>query len=230
MMATIGFYLWVFVTGAVLSFLFWSFVVGVSQKKAWREFAKRYKLTLDEGEKSGDPLFMTGNLNGRLLNIYAEIEKNEEERTQRIYTHVEVFLAKVPPILFLISKKALPSTFEAIDAQQIFNVQSTDWPNPSASVASDAGALGLWMTPLRMKALGAFFALSSEKGVETMLMGDGENAFLLWRGNEPLDDARKINALVQKLYAFAKDFDVEDIGMTANPNASIETAPADNPA
>ena len=229
-MATIGFFLWVFVTGAVLSFLFWSVMVGISQKKSWREFAKRYKLTLDEGESSQDPLFMTGNLNGRLINIYTEIEKTEEERTESIYTHVEVFLAKVPPTLFLISKKSLPKSFEDITASELFKSDASSWPNPAVSIADSSEDLAVWMTPFRVKALASYFDMASQKGVETMLMGDGENAFLLWRGNDPLSDARQLNALVQKLYGFAKDFDAEDTGIKAKPNPSSDTAPADTPA
>ncbi|NBX66566.1 MAG: hypothetical protein EBQ96_06175 [Proteobacteria bacterium] len=230
MMAQIGFILWVFVTGAVLSFLFWSVMVSLAQKKAWREFAKRYKLTLDEGEKSRDPMFMTGNLNGRLLNIYSEIEKDDEERTQRIYTHVEVFFYKVPPTLFVISKKALPKAFQDVGAEQVFNIKSPDWTNPAYSVTDDVSLLTTWLTPLRLKALRSFFDMAEQKGIETMLMGDGETAFLLWRANEPLADARAVNALVQKLYAFARDFDAEDIGTIAKPKASSEMAPVDSPA
>jgi hypothetical protein len=86
-----------------------------------------------------------------------------------------------------------------------------------------------WMSKPRMQALGGFLAMGG-RDVDVMLMGDGEMAFLLWRSMNPLKDPRELNALVQKLYAYAKEFDAADTGISANPNASSDTALADKPA
>lgn len=229
MMGLLGFILWVFVTAVVVSFLFWSTFIALAQKKAWSEFAKRYKLTLEEGERFRDPVAVTGTLNGRILNIYSEIEQDETERTQRIYTHVEVFLNDVPKTVFVISKSFLPKSMQDLVPQNPFTSTAREWPAPVTSHAAETMPISEWMTPARMKTLKDFMTLT-DRSTDVFLMGNGESAFLLWRGQKPLTDPRELNALVQKLYGFARDFDGTETGAIAKPNPSSDTEPADKPA
>ncbi len=229
MMGIFSFALWGAVTLTVLGFLFWSVWVGLAQKKAWSEFATRYKLSIEKGKRFLDPVSVSGTLNGRELVIYPQIERNEEERTQRVSTHVEVYLNKVPATPFLISKKALPEYFSDVELSQDFIMPSADWPKPAVSRTDDAYVMANWMNTGRLRTLKALLD-SAGRGVEVMLMGDGEVAYILWRDLNPLIDPRLLNAIVQKLYGYAKDFDAADTGISAKPNPSSETAPVDNPA
>ncbi len=225
MMAIIGFLIWLVVAVAVLGFVAWSTNILMAQKKAWSEFAARYKLEVVKGRKFVDPWAVRGQLNGRQIIVYSNIEQSEREHTQRVYSHVEVYLNAPPAVKFILSKKPLPEAIAGVTLPSVFTGPSPDWPQLAVSQCDDVAALGAWMTHGRMTALRAFTDLAVHE-IECLLVCDGENAFMLWRGENPLRDPRELNALVQKLYGYAKEFDDTAWGISANPNPAREIPPS----
>lgn len=212
-------FLWAVFAAAVLGFQGWSVNILLAQKKAWREFASRYKLDVITPKKWLEPVALSGTLHGRRLNVYAEIEQTDRERTQRIYSHIEVFLNTRPDTYAAFSCKPLPDALKWLDLPQVFTSLSPDWPKPAVAVTDDPYKLANWLNPARMRTLRAFMESASARGDEAMLLVDHERAFLLWRTDNPLRDPRTLNALVQKLFSFAGDMDAAAAGNSANPKA-----------
>lgn len=217
-MAYFGILFWAIVAVGVFTFLGWSTNTLLAQKKAWSEFGEKYKLNVRRG-KFLEPVSVTGFLNGRRINIYGELEKTNNERTQRIYTHVEVYLNAPLPFLALLSKKQLPDILGDVSLPETFKISSPDWFSPAVSMTSDSYAMANWMTPSRMRAFKGFMDMAG-RGTETLFYGDDSMAFLLWRSEDPLRDPRKLNALVQKLYGFAKDIDSSGLVTAPAPPAA----------
>jgi|GEM_PF-3069155 len=229
MIVFIGILFWSLIAFAVIGFMGWSTNVLMAQKKAWAEFATRYKLEVIKGRRFLEPVSVRGQLNGRQVIIYSNVEQTDNERTQRIYSHIEVYLNNPPPVRFVFSKKLLPEALGDINLPSVFTLPSPDWPSLAVSQTDDMIALANWLTRARLASLRGFMDMAG-KGAETLFFCDGDMAFMLLRTEDPLRDPRELNAMVQKLYAYAKDFDSGDTGMIAKPNPSSEMPVPDMPA
>lgn len=226
-MGYVWIFLWVIFAGAVLSFLGWSTNIMMAQKKAWGEFAARYKLDVTKSKRFLGPISITGAIGGRRLNIYAQSEQQERERTERIYSHVEVFLNALPPATALFSKRPLPEFMADFSLGSTFTTPAPGWFAPTVAQTSDAYALANWLNPVRMKAF-KNFTDNTPRGAEPIFVCDGDQAFLLWRTEDPLRDPRNLNALVQKLFGIAKELDTgEATGKSAKPNVPSEISEPD---
>jgi hypothetical protein len=216
--------LWLIFAAAVLAFIGRSLNVVLTQKKAWQEFAARYKLDYIPGKRLMQPAGIAGRLNNRRIEVYSQAEQYDNERTASNYTHVEVGLNTMPGVAMIISKRALPRYFGTdFRLNDVFTSPGADWPQPAVSMTDDAQAMAKWMTPGRMRGLKAFMD-SAGRFDEPIFISEGNQAFLMWRTTDPLNDPRALNALVQKLYGFARDLDglEPSTGTTAKPNAPSE--------
>lgn len=228
-MSFIWFFLWLAFACGVLGFLGWSLNTALTQKKAWRAFAAKYKLDTYKGPSWSSPISIRGTIGNRRLNIYVQTERGERERTQRVYTHIEVFLNNIPPVAFVFSKKPLPEIFGDLFFPQRFVSKSADWFDPAVAMTDDPYPLTNWMTSRRMKTMRDFLNASG-KTTQTIAMGSDVQAFLLWRTEDALNDPKILNALVQKLFALAKELDAGDNPTNANPKPSSDTLPPVTPA
>lgn len=214
---------------AVIGVLGWSTNILLAQRQAWTAFANKYKLDISKDNPKSllSPVTLRGSINSRPINIYAAVEQTDRERTQRIYTHVEIYLFDQPPTPFLFAKKKLPEIIGAVQLPQIFTMNEAAWPSLTVAQTENADALRQWMTsPATRLPAFANFMNSVDEESETFFIYDGNNpAFILFRTEDPMRTPQKLNALVQKLFGFAKDLDNPDTGTAANPNAPQETTP-----
>lgn len=193
MTSVISFVIWLAVAGIVFGGLLWSARIVTAQKKAWRAFAGKYGLTVIAGQKLLDPVALTGTLQDRKIVVY--VESDEQARTRRDYTHIEVYLQNPPPAGFIISQTPLPEALVHLALPQSFTLPGA---TPASATTDDPEAMAAWLTPARVDALKSLLEMT-EGTVQTMAMGNGEMAFLLWRGEDPLRDPRALNAIAQKL-------------------------------
>lgn len=224
--------LWLVLAVGIFGILGWSINVAMAQKKAWREFGTKYKLDIKPGFGGTPwmrPVSLSGAINGRRLNIYPQVEQNERERLQRIYTHIEVCLNNPTLADMVLSKEFLPASLSSLGLPAAFSINMPEWPKLKVAQTDNAIAATAWFTPARVKAMASFMALAA-KDVEPIFVADTAQSFLLWRGEDPFKDPRKLNALVQKLFALAKELDADDAGINAKPKASSDNVPPDTAA
>ncbi|HEY8963773.1 MAG TPA: hypothetical protein VIN59_04840 [Alphaproteobacteria bacterium] len=201
------FLLWLIFAGVVLTFMGWSLNILLAQRKAWMAFADKYKLAVDkEGQGWITPVFLRGAIQNRDINIYSQNESEEGRRLSDVYTHIEVFLNTIPPAKCILAKRALPRFLADVSLPQKLEMSSSEWPKPSVAMTDDPIILANWLTGQRLIAFKGFMDMAGRDD-EPMLIADGEQAFLLWRTRNPLRDPRELNAVVQKLFGFAKEFD-----------------------
>lgn len=208
--------LWLLLAIGVIGFIGWSTNILMAQKKAWQEFAAKHKLEITQEPGLLKPVSLAGLIGGRRTNIYSQTEQNPMEKMQRIYTHVEVFLNTPPAVMLVLSKKLLPSLMSELTLPIGIAVRGTDWPVMSVAQTNDPDAAKVWLNVPRQRALNNFMSLSN-KETETIFICNGVQAFLIWRSEDPLRDPKKLNALVQKLFALAKELDAADAGISAKP-------------
>lgn len=220
------FILWLIFAASILVVLGWSTNVLLVQRKAWIEFAAKYKLDVQRGARFLAPVTLSGAINGRRLNIYVQSEQTEAERTQRVYSHIEVYLNGVPPSRLVFSRKPLVAALADVVLAETTTIQSPDWPVMAVAMCDDAFALANWFTVPRTRALKTFMD-STTRASEAVVVCDGNQAFLLWRTEDPLRDPRELNAVVQRLFGYAKELDSVDMGNIAKPNPSSATPSPD---
>lgn len=211
---------------AVIGVLGWSTNILLAQRQAWTTFANKYKLSItkDDPKSLLTTITLRGVIGQRPVNIYAVTEQADRERTQRIYSHIEVFLFDNPPCQCLLSKKRLPSDLVTVQLPQMVKIDGLilDYAH-----TDNAESLTAWMNakPARKTAMINFMNSVDEES-EALFLHDGTSpAFILFRTIDPLRTPQKLNALVQKLFGFAKDLDSPETGTAAKPNAPIETTP-----
>lgn len=222
-------FLWIIFALAVVGILGWSSNILLAQRQAWTAFANKYKLSItkDNPKSLLSPITLQGTINNRPINIYAAVEQTDRERTQRIYSHIEIYLFDPPPTPFLFSKKKLPDIMGAVQLPQNFTMTDAAWPQLTVAQTENSETLRVWMNKhtTRLQAF-ANFMNSVDDESEALFIHDGTSpAFILFRTEDPLRTPQKLNALVQKLFGFAKDLDSPDTGTAANPNAPMETTP-----
>lgn len=224
MVSTLAFIFWVLVAVMVLAYLLRTSSIDSRRLRGWGEFAKRYKLQFERGSSPSDPVSVYGQLNGRRMLAFTSFEQGVDDRLGSLFTQIDVYLNNGPATSFLISKKPLPDAFADISMPDIFAPNSPDWPMPAVSMVVDRAVLDEWFTPLRMLALKRYMDFLGPKG-EGGLAGDGDELFLTWRSLEDVVDAKDLNSLVQKIYGFAREFELGDTGKTENPKASSVIVP-----
>jgi len=197
----IWFVLWLIFAVGVFTWLGWSVNITLSQRKAWSEFASKYKLDVVKPGSPIAPVGVRGNLQGRQITIYTDVETTPERRTQELYTMIEVFLNKLPPAMTVMSKYSLPEKMSDITLPQTMQVEGL-----AVAQSEDAAKVTEWLTQKRRQAIRTFMdAAAPDEGA--MLISDDDIAFLLWRTMDPMRDVRVLNAKVQSMFAIARELE-----------------------
>jgi len=224
-MTFVWIFLWVMVAVGVLGYLGWSANIAMAQKSAWTTFGNKYKMEITPGAKFLSPPALSGLIQGRKMHVYVTIEQGINERLERVYTHVEVMLNNPPRFMAVLSKKPMPVSMTEFRLDQTYAM-----PELKVAQTDDLAAMAQWMNPARVSTIKNFMAGSNAPDTETIFISSGDQAFLLWRTEDPMRDPKKLNALAQKLFTFAKELDAADAGMMAKPNSPSESVPPSTPA
>lgn len=184
----------------------------MAQRAAWKLFADKYKLGFDKEKGVYGRAFVSGAIGGRRLNLFSVTDVRDVAYVRENFVHIEVFLNDVPQALMLFSAKALPDFAQEYSLPQELMFKAGIMPESlQIAQSDDAGAAKEWLGEgKRAQALGAFMREAANEDVEALFMAEGENAFLLWRTRHVMRDARELNAVVQRLFGYAKDMDSKD--------------------
>lgn len=224
----IWFLIWLLFAAAIFGFMGWSTNILLAQKKAWATFGGKYKLTVT---RAGffDPVAVNGDLQGRSISIYAQSETTETRRTRTLFSHIEIGLRAPIPAFLLLASQDLPIEFSDITLPERLVFEGAG-PKPRVAQTDDMGVATAWLTPKRLSALQGFFKLDAT--ASAIIVCDKSQMFMLFRTPDPLRDPRALNALIQKMYGFAKDLDGDAVYNTAIqlPKAGSDVTPDDNAA
>ncbi len=221
---------WLALAVAILGFMGWSLNTLLRQKKAWADFAKRYKLEYAQAAFL-QPSSVTGTLYNRKFNLYVLTEQTPGQRMMAANTHIEVFLNNLPDFALLVSARALPPILNDFVLPSTVTPNDPDWPKPAVSMTDDVEAATAWLTVPRIRAIRKLCEL--KKGAETLFVADGTQAYVVWRTPEAMDNLNELNRVVAKLYEIVKELDgpaAAQPPILANENSNgpstTETPPA----
>ena len=215
-------FLWVIIVLGAIGFFLWSYHTTFEQKKAWKAYALKFGLAYVGGALLQPPE-MTGEVKNHRVNCYAQAVPDPQGKT-RTETVVEVFLNIVPPVPFVVVKPGFADFLVSINLPKSFVIDDPDWPKAALAQTLEEEQPELWFQNNKKKisALGRFFKLPFDTGV----IADGDQAFLVIRTPDPLNDPRKLNQLVNKMIMLADEIGNSPIGdqpTMASPNDDKNT-------
>lgn len=217
-------FLWIIIVLAVIIGVIWSYRIVFEQQRAWAVFAKKYGMTC---KKMG--LFkapdVAGQIKDKRVNIYSLTQINPETGVQQISTMIEVFLNNDPGVYGAVSSTGFLDYMNTVQLPMPFMVEHPQWPQNILARTFENEQISAWFSEKeeRILAIKELNALP----FDTIFVANDNNSFVGIRTTHPLDDPKRINQIVGKLFKIAEGLDSTSPSNTqeqiANPNGDKES-------
>lgn len=201
---SIGFFLWLIFTIAILGFAWWGLHVQLLQKRAWEVFASKYKLKY-RSNKFHEAPEMEGFFGDFYMRAYEADDADSTGRKRKALAF-EMELRHAFPFAMLICRRAEQAVFRQANLEH--RIKMTDHPNWNAEnlIGTENEALTkAWLIPERLDALQDIFSVPAAK---PLFIAGPDRAAIILQMEEPLNDPRKINALAKRLSKAAEILEV----------------------
>ena len=205
-------FLWVLIVLGAIGFFLWSYHELFEQKRLWKAFAGRHNL-LYQGGKFSDSPAMTGDLKGRKVNFYPQLVENAHNG-MTTYNVVEIFLNQVPQTSCVVANIGFSDFVAAVDLPEPFEVDHANWPKDilARQFVEDEPAAWFLDDETRINAIQNLAKLP----FHVAFVADGDQAFVAIRTANPLNDEKKFNMLIKKLYEIAAMLETDSAGAVEN--------------
>lgn len=197
---SIWFYVWLFLSGALLYFLGWTLFILFRQKQAWRAFAAEKKLRYRTASMMASPE-MSGTVDGRAVSFLIGEHISQDGRSSRKLTAVEVQLLSKMPFEGGIANGTMVSVVQSLRLKEEINPNHPKWDKNYIAAASSGFALESYLTPERMEALTSIMKI---RNGSMILIFRGDMMLLRFDTPDPLDKKEKLSKILAKLNETAK--------------------------
>jgi hypothetical protein len=183
--------------GAFVFFIYgWSLKVLIEQKRAWRAFAQKNKLSYEHGRLT-TPASVTGLYEGYRIYLYTDAEFTPDIRGQRFVSVIELELGQGAPTGAAIGSKKLEGFVLSLERlRQEYKPLYEGWDDSIVLRTRNAAILKLYLTDKRLAALKDVFDMKSS-GV--LFFFDEVEAVLRIQSSDPLKDSKRIEAILKRL-------------------------------
>lgn len=198
----IWFILWILLSIILLGVTGWSTYILFQQKKAWKQYAKKYGLKFDRGTTFG-PCTIEGTIKDYTLNFFTALQQNEDSRKNRQLTVMQITAAK--PFVDGVAagtKEMLPflETLEALEAHEIKVIK---WPKKFHVFSRNKAAVNKFLNEERAKILGSILSMPNS---DTLVLLDDKEGVFRFETPNPLASAKQIDSVIKKLIAKIEKF------------------------
>ncbi len=188
--------LYICLAGFVIGLFVWTTRVLFQQKKAWRAYAKKYKLTC-ENNSFFSSAYVHGILGDNRINVFSEEQLSPDGRGTRFRSVIELMReSPVPTRAALASGDLVALVSEIEDMAHSYTPVSDSWNATWAAKTDEKSVLKRYLTEQRLQALQSVFKI---KNTSSIFIFDGEDALLRFETGDPLHDPRKLDKIVKKM-------------------------------
>lgn len=203
---SVWFLLWLFLSLTLLYFFGWTLFVLWRQKKAWRLFAQKRKLRFTPGNL-GEAPEMDGVIGDYPFAFFPAQFELGDVRHSRKMTAIEIVLKTMPPFEGFIASGLLVEAVKTSELQHEIKPDHKDWDDQNIALTNHIAAMKAYLTPERqaivtkwMNTKNIWFIIGFRNGTHLLRVDTPL----------PLDDPKKVNALVKRLLADIPALEVLD--------------------
>jgi hypothetical protein len=199
--AVLWFLFWTVIAVAVGLYCLYSLQLTINQKKAWKAFSKKYKLTYKETSFYAPPGFF-GKINDQLVMAYVEGERNSFPGRGGFWSVIEAPFSS--PLrehaLVMVSPNYKHEVMEN-DALKPFSPESLAWKKEDMLYSDAPDFFRSYMGKENLMSLAA---LREMKKGDYIFVLDGEDSVVSYRSKRPLDNPAELNKIVKILLEIAR--------------------------
>jgi hypothetical protein len=192
-------YVWIFLSVFVLSVYSWSLKILYDQKKSWKQFADKFKLTFDKGKMTGPPT-VNGLYSGYRVYLYTDSEETLDVRGRRFITVLEIELGQGLPVGSAIGTSSTQSFLLSLtNFTQDLTPVSENWRDDYIIRTQNKMMLQKYLTEERLKAINDIFSMNVTGAI---FLFDDQDAVVRIHASDPLRNPKKIEALLNKVIGY----------------------------
>lgn len=192
--------IWLGLSAALLYFMGWTLVILYRQKKAWKSFAERRKLRYKAAGLMAPPE-VAGVMEGYTVSLFTGEHISPDIRKTRRLTAIEIKLASLLPADGGFASGDMVPFLHRMGLQGEFKPDSASWKPEWVAASDSPRMLAAYLTPSRLEALAGLMRV---RGGSAILIFRGDVALLRLDLPDPLDNLRKIEALLKKMIDAAR--------------------------
>lgn len=195
---SIWIFLWLIVALIILGTTGWSLLILFQQKKAWKEYAAKHKLTYKPGTTFG-PCEVEGHINGYMVSLFSATQQRPDTRKNRQVTVFQLNSDKSFVDGLGAGTKEMVTFLESLEAITPYNVKVGKWNKDYHIRARNKKTVDAFMTEERVKILNSILAMP--KSDVLILLDDNQGTFRFETSN-PMQDLTMIDNTINKLMKF----------------------------
>ncbi|MGB4106424.1 MAG: hypothetical protein WBK55_01355 [Alphaproteobacteria bacterium] len=197
---SIWFFLWLFLSGALLYFLGWTIFILFRQKQAWTAFAVEKGLRYRTASMMASPE-MSGTVDGRAVSFLIGEHISPDGRSSRKLSAIEVQLLNRMPFEGGIGNGNMVPLIHSMRLKEEINPNYPKWDKNYIATASSGYALEAYLTPERLEALTSMMKI---RNGSTILIFRGDMMLLRFDTPDPLDNKQKLSKILAKMTETAR--------------------------
>ena len=221
-------FLWLVLSIVLLGATFWSTWILIQQKQAWKSYALKNGLRYTSGRFFESPQ-VEGIVDGYTVSLFSATQMNEDSRKNRQRTVVEVKLnASMVYGLGAGTPEMLPF-LKTLDVLSPHDVKGrTGWNNNNALLSVNADVIDAYLTEDRFKALCSVLSIPK---ADVLVLMEEESAVVRVETANPLEDEKRLEGVLQKLFARIKKLEVsgEELAVLRAASKKAVKTSADQP-
>lgn len=217
---SLWFLLWFLLSFILLGATFWSTLILIHQKTAWRNFAKRHNLTFSSN-KFFEPSSVEGVLDGYNISFFTAVQQNPDSRKNRQLTVMQITSNVAFVNGFACGTSEMLPFLQSLEAITPHDMTGKKWNKDYHIRSRNKAGVDIYLTEERVSILSSI--LSMPKADILLLLSEEEGVFRFETTN-PLTDDKQIDVVVQKLLARIKKLEPTKEELEIYRNAKPDTA------
>jgi hypothetical protein len=199
------FIVWILIAIIVFGAFFWSLKTLFDQKRAWKTFGDKYKLTFTRGTIMKSPT-LEGVIAGYKLLVFSQDRATNDVRGKRYMTVIQLALPSGMPTGGAIASAVFAEFIRQLSLPHSIKIVHEGWDYTLITQAQDEGVLEEFLTPARLTALDQVVQL---KNCTMLYIFDRQETYLRVETPEALDTPSKLDVIVKKMITAANTLSVQ---------------------
>jgi hypothetical protein len=199
--------IWLLLSAFIIGAYVWSTRILFEQKKAWKTFAAKYKLSYKKGKFFSSPE-ISGNIGNHKIYIYSEQQSSPDSRGARFRTVVEVMDKSTLPMSGAVASGDIVNLVANLELPHEVIPQSDIWSPQFLVRTDDKKKMTEYLSEDR---LGVLKKLMKGERTAFLLIFNKEEILARFETGDPLHDPRRLDKLVKKMMGALEAMSYEDI-------------------
>lgn len=197
---SLWFLLWFVLSFILLGATFWSTVILIQQKKAWREYAAKKGLVFTPN-KFFEPAGMEGVIDGYNVSFFTAVQQNPDVRKNRQLTVMQVNANDGFVDGIACGTSEMLPFLQTLTAISPHDVKVGKWENKYHIRSRNKKAVDAFLTEERVSTLGSILSMPN---ADILIILDANEGIFRFETPNPLQDAKQIDSVMNKLLARIK--------------------------